>query len=405
MLKKLRWKFVMINMVIVAAMLLVILGMLYHFTKRDLEEQSVATMQTLTQNVRSPMGWDNALRQVQLPWFVLRIGVFGDVTVSGNARFDLSDGELVQALIQAVRNTSEQEGYLPEYGVEYRLVSEPAAQHLIFVDTSVQKAVLRAQVNTSLLVGFGSLLAFFGISLLLARWAVRPVERAWQQQKQFVSDASHELKTPLTVIMSNAELIQSAGEEGQERYAENILTMTRQMRNLVEGLLELSRAENGQVRKSFAQLDLSKLLSEAMLPFEPVLFERELYLDARVEEGISLHGSEQYLRQLVDILLENAGKYSAPGIVAVELRRTGRNQCLLTVSNPGEPIPREELERIFDRFYRRDTARSRTGSFGLGLAIARAIAREHGGRIWAESNATGNRFCVQLPCGDYKKGE
>ena len=109
-------------------------------------------------------------------------------------------------------------------------------------------------------------------------------------------------------------------------------------------------------------------------------------------------GSEQYLHQLVDILLDNAGKYSAPGIVAVDLQRQGRGQCLLTVANPGEPIATEDLKRIFERFYRTDKARSRTGSFGLGLAIAQSVVQEHGGRIWAESNVTGNRFCVLLPC-------
>lgn len=399
MLKRLRLKFVFINMAIVASMLLVILGMLYHFTERDLDKQRADTLQTLAQSVRSPMGWENDLRQAKLPWFILRLSMFGDVTVSGNARLDLSDGELVQKLIQSVRNLGEVEGYLAEYGLAFRVVTELTQQYLIFVDISVQKAVLRGQVNTSILVGIGSLVVFFGISLLLARWAVRPVERAWKQQKQFVSDASHELKTPLTVIMSNAELLHSPETEGKERYAENILAMTRHMRNLVEGLLELSRAENGQVRKSFERLSFSKLLSDALLPFEPVFFERDLLLESKIEEQINLSGSEQYLRQLVDILLDNAGKYSAPGIVSVELRRISRSQCLLTVSNPGDPIPQEELEKIFDRFYRRDTARSRTGSFGLGLAIARAVTVEHGGKIWAESNVTGNRFCVQLPCG------
>ena len=166
--------------------------------------------------------------------------------------------------------------------------------------------------------------------------------------------------------------------------------MSHQMRHLVEGLLELARADNGQTKNAFAKIDYSKLVSDSLLPFEPVLFERGLTLEGCIEPGITLTGSAQHLHQVVDILLDNAGKYASPGIVMVTLQRQGRGNCLLTVSNPGEPIPQPELERIFERFYRVDKARSRTGSFGLGLSIARSIIQNHNGKIWAQSNSTGN---------------
>lgn len=400
MLKKLRLKFVLVNMVIVTAMLLVILGMVYHFTKTDLDNQSMDALQTLSQRVQQPGIRDQKNWNVQLPWFMLQISFWGEITASGNTYFDLTDEALLQELIQITLTSQEPTGFIGKYSLLYSRLSTVGGQYLIFVDTSVQEAALRSQVQISLVIGILSLVAFGGISILLARWAVKPVERAWQQQKQFVSDASHELKTPLTVIMSNAELLQNpdCDEQSRVRFADSILTMSYQMRKLVEGLLELARAENGQVKKAFAQLPFSKLVSDALLPFEPVFFEKGLMLQSNIEPEIVLTGSEQHLNQLVDILLDNAGKYSAPGIVLVELQRHGRNQCLLTVSNPGEPIAREDLERIFERFYRTDKARSRTGSFGLGLAIAKTVAQEHGGKIWAQSNATGNRFCVLLPC-------
>ena len=398
MLKKLRLKFVLTNMTIVTVMLMVILGMLYHFTKIDLSNQSADAMRILTQSIQQPGGGDKELRNVQLPWFTIRMSFYGEVTVSGSTHYDLTDEAFLRQLIEAVYAAHEPAGFLEEYRLMFNRMPGLGVQYLIFVDTSVQEAALRSQVQMSLLVGVCSVLVFCGISILLARWAIKPVQRAWEQQKQFVSDASHELKTPLAVIMSNAELLQSPDCEEQGKCVGNILTMTYQMRKLVEGLLELSRAENGQVRKSFTRLSLSKLVANGLLPFEPVFFEKALILESSIEDGIFLTGSDQHLGQLVDILVDNAGKYSAPGIVMVQLQRQGRSQCLLTVSNPGEPIPREELERIFDRFYRRDSARSSSGSFGLGLAIAKAIALEHGGKIWAESNPTGNRFCVILPC-------
>ena len=141
-----------------------------------------------------------------------------------------------------------------------------------------------------------------------------------------------------------------------------------------------------------------KSVSDALLPFEPVFFEKGLILESDIQPNIMIRGSWEHLRQVLEILLDNATKYSAKGIVCVNLQRQGRGHCLLTVSNPGEPISRAELEQIFERFYRVDEARSRTGSFGLGLPIARTVVREHGGKIWAQSNRTGNCFCVLLPC-------
>ena len=159
------------------------------------------------------------------------------------------------------------------------------AQTLVFVDVSGHNAALHSLVQSCVLVGCVALAAFFVISLLLARWAVRPVEKAWQQQKQFVSDASHELKTPLTVIMSNAEMMQNPDFEpdSKQQFADNILVMTRQMRNLVEGMLELARVDNGQVKTAFEKLNVSELVNDSLLPFEPVLFEKGLHLEAYIQ--------------------------------------------------------------------------------------------------------------------------
>ena len=155
--------------------------------------------------------------------------------------------------------------------------------------------------------------------------------------------------------------------------------------------------ENGQVKKSFAKLNFSDVVNDALLPFEPVFFEKGILIESEIQFDIWLAGSDRYLRHMVEILLDNAAKYAEPGTVTVSLRRQGR-RCLLSVSNPGEPIPKEELTKIFNRFYRSDRARSRDGSFGLGLAIAQAVVSEHNGRIWAESNSTENCFYVELPC-------
>ena len=392
MLKKLRRKFVLINMGIVAAMLVAIFCTIFHFTKVDLENQSIQQVKNLMQGA--------SVREEHrgLPQFVVQVTVFGDISISGNSYYDLTDRAFIQELIEAVYTRNETMGVLPEYDLRYGVVTGQGISRMVFVDTSGHEAAMVSLVETGAMIGGVSLLIFLGISILLARWAVAPVEKAWHQQKQFVSDASHELKTPLTVIMSNAELLQlpEYEEESKEQFSRNILTMSHQMHHLVEGLLELARAD--RVTQNFERMALSEVVEQALLPFEPVLFERGLHLDADIAPGIFLRGNAQSLKQVVDILLDNAFKYSAPGVVAVELSRHSRNKCLLTVSNPGDPIPVAELEKIFDRFYRTDKSRSRDGSFGLGLSIAKTVVVEHGGRIWAKSNETGNCFFVELPC-------
>lgn len=170
------------------------------------------------------------------------------------------------------------------------------------------------------------------------------------------------------------------------------------MRSLVEGMLELARSDKEQSKQSFTKVDLSELVEDALLPFEPVFFENGLLLESNVASDIHVDGNREQLQQVLEILLDNAAKYSVKGIVCVNLERQGRNHCLLSVSNPGTPIPQEEAKRIFERFYRVDSARSRNGSFGLGLPIAQTIIKAHRGKIWVQSNQTGNRFCIMLPC-------
>ncbi len=264
---------------------------------------------------------------------------------------------------------------------------------------SSERSVIANLVKNSLLIGSLSFAAFLVVSLLLARWAVRPVELAWERQRQFVADASHELKTPLTVILSNAQLLGEAeGDPAlRSRLRENILSMSARMRSLVESLLDLARVDSGLAGQTLSRVDLSRVVSEAILPFEPLFYERGLVLSSSVEPGIAVKGSAERLSQAVGVLLDNAQKYASPGgSVSVTLSRQGGRHCLIAVENSGEPLSPAERRDIFKRFYRADAARSSGGSYGLGLSIARGIVEAHRGRIWAEALPGGNRFCIRL---------
>ena len=399
MLKKLKRKFVLTTTAIVLVLLTVILTMVCVFVAYTQRSTNLDTLQQIVGTATVPGAFHNLPRDVKLPYFLVYVGYHGEYIAGGYTGQDLTDETYLAQLIAETTGNSADTGILFDRQLMYSKKMIPGFQVIAFLDISSQNTAFRTLLMGCLLIGIFSMGVFVGLSILLAYWMVKPVERAWNQQRQFVSDASHELKTPLTVIMGNAELLNSGeyDETSKEKFSRNILTMSYQMRNLVESLLELARTDKGQVRMSFARFDFSEVVNETLLPFEPVFVEKGIELETDIQSDIFLVGSERYLRQTVEVLLDNAQKYSDPGVVKISLRRHGK-RCLLSVSNPGNPIPKSELSKIFQRFYRTDKARSRDGSFGLGLSIAQAAVREHRGKIWAVSGHNENCFYVELPC-------
>ena len=212
-------------------------------------------------------------QDVRLPFFVLEVGNRGEILRAMGGYFDLSDQKLLQELVAKVGEYGGNTGTLSEYNLRFFHTEHPSGQRrLVFADISSEISTMNGLLRNCILIGGGSFLVFLIISILLARWAVRPVEKAWEQQRQFVADASHELKTPLTVILTNAELLQSSeyDQETRTKCVEHVLTMSRQMRGLVESLLELARLDAASAPKKTGSVDLSTVVADAILPCEPV---------------------------------------------------------------------------------------------------------------------------------------
>lgn len=400
MLKQLRFKFVLINMCIVTFLLFAILGLVFYFTSASLEAESIRMLQGIAVQPFQLGIPSEPAEDVRLPFFTLQLSPYGELIATGGGYYDLSNDDFLDSLIAQAFSSPRQLGVIEEYNLRYYRVDAPANRYLVFADISSERATLDNLMNHCLLIGGLSFLAFLGGSILLSGWAVRPVERAWKQQRQFIADASHELKTPLSVIMTNAELAQEPchDERNRQKFLAGILTMSEQMKTLIEQMLAQARADQTDIRTTYQTLNFSKLISDAVLPFEPVFFEAGLQLDTDVESGIEVAGDEDQLRRVLDILLDNAQKYTAGDTVWVSLRRRSKNRCRLAVQDRGKEIPPQAQQDIFKRFYRADAARSRTGSFGLGLSIAESIIMRHRGKIWVESNAGINSFYVELPC-------
>ena len=414
MIHKLRRKLIAILMGVVTLILTVVFCTMVISTQRGIEESS---MQMLRQAVglqpeeEGPMadrpeeppryekGPEKEREAFRLPIMVLELEGEG-IAYVGQGFAYLSEAE-IEGIAKEIEVLPAETGRLSAYDLRYMKRTTESGLRIALIDTSVETSILRDLVLHSLLIGGAALGAFFVVSILLARWAVRPIERAWEKQRQFVADASHELKTPLTVILSNAEMVarEVSGDRQNARRMENIQAEGLRMKRLIEEMLTLARSDADETKPTLSQVGLSDLVTESVLLFESALYEDGKHLGYEIEDGIEVDGEATQLRQLVDILLDNAGKYTARGgTIELLLRRTGRKMVELSVRNEGDPIVGEDLQRIFERFYRVDQAREHHGGFGLGLSIAQRIVAEHGGRIWAESDLErGNIFHVILP--------
>ena len=398
MIKRLRIKFVCINMTIVTIMLCVIFGLVLHFTSVSMEKESIEMMQSVALDPLQLGIPGKGASGVRLPYFALQLGPGGELLASGGGYYDLTDQALLNELISL--SSVQKTGVLSDYGLRYVRVVTPTMQCIVFADMSSEINTINNLLQNCLLIGAASFIIFLMISILLARWAVKPVAVAWEQQRQFVANASHELKTPLTVILSNAQMLAENVEDPElrKRMTASILTVSQQMKDLVTKLLNSAQVDQGIGAMQFSAVDLSHTVTNALLPFAPIFYEQGMELDSVVQDDIWVQGSQPHLIQVVNILLDNAQKYGVEhGHTRVALRQQGKKSCLLTVANEGKALSGQELKNIFKRFYRADAARGRTGSYGLGLSIAEGIVQAHRGKIWAESKDGVNTFLIQLP--------
>ena len=343
-----------------------------------------------------------------IPVALFSMSADGAMTALGRYNTASISQDVLEQAGQQLAGADEGFGSLSDLGLFYVKRQAGGVMYLAFADMGSASG-WRTLAATLAVVEVAALAVFFVISLFFSRWALRPVARAWTQQRRFVADASHDLKTPLTVILANTSIALEHPERSvasQSQWLESTQHEAEAMQGLVGDLLALAKmdeeeaaAQSGAARPAFEEVDLSDVLEGEVLQFESVAFERGVKLESQVEPGIKLRGNEQRLRRLAGTLIDNACKYvDDGGAVNVSLSRSGK-QARLAVRNTGAPISPEDLPHVFDRFYRADKARTGgAGGHGLGLAIARAIAEEHGGTLTASSTqAEGTVFTVTLP--------
>ena len=389
MIRKLRRNFVLVFMGVATTLLAALLAGLYlsnaaHYRHAGMEA------------LRSALIESGAVRG-GVPVAVAETGPGGQIFVLHSQPFFMTEQDVTSAVL-AVIGTGQETGELPARNLRF-LSHEfaPGRVRYAFADIYGEKMSLRV-------IGGAVFCVFLIFSVLLSRWIVAPVEEAWKRQRQFVADASHELKTPLTVALSNVDMVLPAPEISPDGKNHRRLEIAKiellHMKDLVEKLLALARSDAAKEdprAAPFSSVDLSHLLTCAAASFEPVFFESGRQLCAEIAPGCRIIGDAGTLSELFGILLDNARKYSAPGSTAsIRLERDRSDGFCLTVENDGSTIPPEELPHIFERFYRVTSSRGEVSGSGLGLSIAEEIVKRHGGKIWAASTRGHTAFYVRL---------
>ena len=311
-------------------------------------------------------------------FFYVKVNSNGEILeLNLEMMFDFTEVD-AQAYLSEVLDTTKDRGSIGSFS--YLTASKPYGQIIVFAERSIELNLIGYLTQTSLWVAIVVCLILAGLAAFFTNWLVAPVETAFISQRRFISDASHELKTPLAIISANIDVLEN--QIGENQRLNQIRSQSVHMAELVKDLLLIAQSDEAESVVALDKIDLSKTVLSSALEFESPAYETGKQYSFDVVEGISVDGNEKQLKQLVGILLDNAMQYSdAQGQIKLSLTRKS-NRALLTVYNTGVGVPKSERQRIFERFYRSDQSRShQNGGYGIGLSVAQAIVVAHHGKI------------------------
>lgn len=411
MFTKLRNRFLIVNLVTISVLMFIAFASIYAIMYRQVQNDIHMELREVTESNQKPRGntgdamhsggmfsgrepmmdGETGMMPDRSVSFVVRTDREGNI-LSSQSKFDM-DEEFFTAALKKASSVKGDTGQFELDGSRWIFKIQPAKDGflLVFLDVTARHQILTNLIYNFAAVGFVMLIALFFASRYFANRSIAPVKEAFYKQKQFIADASHELKTPLAVINTNTDVLLANREDtirNQAKWLHVIKSETERMARLTGDLLYLTEMDDTRANMMFAKFSLSDAVENIILTMEAVIFEKQLSLDYSIEPGLTVYGSSEQIKQVIMILLDNAIKYSNPGgAIRLELKKQ-HNEAVLSVMNTGEGIAPEQLPRIFDRFYRTDTSRSRKlGGHGLGLAIAKSIIEQHKGKIYAKSTA------------------
>lgn len=389
MIKKLRIKIVMVITVILTLTVAAIMTAINIVSQRNNQGQIESRLQRIADNDGfMPVEYDDLdpyhdAQSGYMDSFSVQLDYFYEVKKIILSRDIVVHQDIIIEYANKALESGKKVGELGSYA--YMVQSKQYGRIIVFMDVKPYQQANENLFFTTLIIGISAVVFFFVISIILAGWLVKPVKTTFDKQKLFISNASHELKTPLAVISANTDVLES--EIGDNKWLGYIRSETVRMSELVNELLCLARLEDKSGHKlNIAEVDLTNLVMQTVLPFESTVFEMGKKLCVEAQPGVTAKCDASSIKHVITILIDNAVKYSNEhGAISVKLY-TRSNKKIIEIYNTGEGVPKDKLDKIFERFYRQDEARnSKSGGYGLGLAIAKAGVEAHGGKIFAES--------------------
>ncbi|MBQ6589382.1 MAG: HAMP domain-containing histidine kinase [Butyrivibrio sp.] len=421
MVKRLRKKFVITAMLSLLLIIVVMIGIINAVNLHSMYQDADNLLAILTTNdgrfpgmmndnfhppaerfrPDTPFTFDrlNNTRSAEMPYqsryFVVRFDSTGNITETDLLHIAAITEEDATAFANQIYSSNKEKGMYHSYRYK-KAINDDGSCIIVFIDLSSSIFNAFKLLSQSLLVGALALIAMFILVYIFSSQAVAPVVESLEKQKRFITDAGHELKTPLAVISANIDVLEL--ETGKSEWTSSIRNQIKRMNSLVKNLLTLSRMDEERINVVFSDFDLSQTMLETASSFQTVAESKDKKFQVDITEGIHITGDKNAMNQLASLLLDNAIKYSSDkGSIHVTLSRD--KNIVFEVSNTCDSIPSGNLDRLFDRFYRADSSRSReTGGYGIGLSVARAIAISHGGNIEAVRDGDKIiRFIVTLP--------
>ena len=316
------------------------------------------------------------------------------IMVLSNSLKETTDKDIL-SMTQKLQKSGKRFGSIDDYIYLVRILKSGNTVY-IFVNNKEALQNSKQFFIVSIFIFLLSVIVFTIISYYLSRWMIKPSEKAIKNQKIFVANISHDLKTPITIIRANADLIEN--EVKNKKSIKYIQQETEKLNHLVNEMLTLTRIDNTISKENFKSFNFGDSLFDVVLPFESIAYEKGIHFNINIDESTTYFGDENNIQKLAEILIDNAMSYTAKGgIVDVDVYENSK-AVTLSVTNTGEPISDEKKVEIFDRFYRESKSRERTGNhYGLGLSIANTIVKKHNGKISVESKNGKNTFTVILP--------
>ena len=387
MIKKMRFKFIAITMVALLILLASILVSMNVYMGNNWDRHIINHLNSLVLFDGIPPEIDQHLKIPPpkspnlIQGFAVKINPLGNIIEVTKENSFISDKDIIDYTERALENGND----TGEIGVmRYMIRDKSYGKIIVFADKSIQDVMMMELRNLSYTIGGLSFVFLLVIVSVLSCLVTRPVEITFEKQKQFITDSSHELKTPLSILSANIDVLEM--EIGQNKWLSQMKLQTKRMNKLIHELLLLAKTEALGVNATFTKFNLSHVILNTVLPFEVVAFEHGRNIKYDIAENILYKGNEQSIKKMMEALIDNAVKYSYKGsAISVKLYAKG-NKKVIEVCNKGQGVTEKQKGRLFDKFYRTDDSRAREkGGYGIGLSLVKSIVDMHRGKIKAES--------------------